>query len=250
MRQAVFILTTTAIIIVIINNTGAVLSNWKKNPADPKLDMAKDSVDDQFKGCVEETYKRVMDKILDDELNKDAEFKRLWNAYSNIEDPFTRIIKVYTGSIEIHSKFNDAVKSGKNNYPQKFNYISFHFLLTRAVQIHKVKKCIDVFRRTDLSFETPKINDVMRFGGFASSSHRDDLTDFGRKSCFKINTCYGADIAELSVMPNEEEVLVPPFEKFTITKIEKNQMKCEVIYTLKSVEAISNMNCKLVKKLY
>ncbi|XP_060750525.1 erythroblast NAD(P)(+)--arginine ADP-ribosyltransferase-like [Tachysurus vachellii] len=251
MRQVVFILTTTAIIIVIINNnTGAVLSNQKKNPA-YKLDMAKDSVDDQFIGCAEETYKRIIDEVLGEELNKNKKFQQSWNKYSNIEDNFIRIIKVYTDPLgKLYSKLNDAVSSGKNDYPQNFNYIAFHFLLTRAVQIYKVKSCVNVFRRTTDDFERPEINDVMRFGKFASTSLNKDLQKFGRKTCFKINTCYGADIAELSKIPDEKEVLVPPFEKFTMTNITENQMNCEVIYTLKSVEAISNMNCKLVKKLY
>ncbi|XP_060750534.1 ecto-ADP-ribosyltransferase 5-like [Tachysurus vachellii] len=250
MRQAVFILTTTAIIIVIIN-TGAVLSNRKKNPA-YKLDMAKDSVDDQFIGCAEETNKLIIDKVLGEELNKNKKFQQSWNKYSNVKDNFIRIIMVYTDPLgKLYSKLNDAVSSGKNDYPQNFNYVAFHFLLTRAIQIYKVQSCVNVFRRTTVDFERPKINDEMRFGRFASTSVKDDMHKiFGTKSCFKINTCYGSNIAKISKITNEEEVLVPPFEKFTITNITENQMNCEVIYTLKSAGTFSNMNCKLVKKLY
>ncbi|XP_026999331.2 erythroblast NAD(P)(+)--arginine ADP-ribosyltransferase-like [Tachysurus fulvidraco] len=248
MRQAVFILTTTAIIIIIIN-TGAVLSKLEKNPA-YKLDMAADSVDDQFIGCAEETYKLIKDKVLDEELNKNKDFKNIWNKYLNIEDDFIRIIKVYTSSVEeeLYSKFNDAVSSGKNEYPQTFKYTAFHFLLTRAVQIHKVPSCFNVFRRTAVSFEA-KINDVIRFGRFASTSFRKDLDFFGNKSCFEINTCFGADISTISVLPDEEEVLVPPYEMFTITKItlKTNHMNCEVLYTLKSAGNFSCMNCELLK---
>ncbi|XP_060745533.1 NAD(P)(+)--arginine ADP-ribosyltransferase 2-like [Tachysurus vachellii] len=247
MRQAVFILTTTAIIIVIIN-TGAVLSNRKQNPA-YKLDMAKDSVDDQFIGCAEETNKLIIDKVLGEELNKDAEFKKLWNKYSNSTDNFTRIIKVYTHPGVLYSKFNAAARSGKKYYPKTFNYTAFHFLLTRAVQIYKVLSCVNVFRRTNVSFEIPKINAAMRFGGFASTSFKKDLKIFGNKSCFEINTCFGANITNISRLPDEEEVLVPPYEMFTITNItrEKNYMNCEVLYTLKSAGNFSYMNCELLK---
>ncbi|KAK2866686.1 hypothetical protein Q7C36_002742 [Tachysurus vachellii] len=247
MKQAVFIL-----VIIVIINTGAVLSNQKKSSA-YKLDMAKDSVDDQFIGCDEKTYKMIK-KVLKKELNKNKDFKNIWNKYSNITDDFTRIIKVYTDSWGFHSKFNDAVSSGKIYYPKKFYYTAFHFLLTRAVQMYKVPRCIDVFRRTNVHFEIPKINDVMRFGRFASTSVKDDMHEiFGSKSCFKINTCFGANIAKLSVKPKEEEVLVPPFEIFTITNIEINiekTLKCEVLYTLKSAGTFSCMNCELLKKLY
>ncbi|XP_047673271.1 ecto-ADP-ribosyltransferase 5-like isoform X1 [Tachysurus fulvidraco] len=246
MRQAVFILTTTAIIIVIIN-TGAVLSNRKKNSA-YKLDMAPDSVDDQFIGCAEETHKLIIDKVLKEDLIKSKEFNKSWNKYSNITDNFTRIIKVYTDPLgDLYSKFNAAVSSGKKHYPKTFNYTAFHFLLTRAIQIYKVLSCVDVFRRTNVDFNIPKINDVMRFGRFASTSVKDDMhKKFGSKSCFKINTCFGANISNISKIPDEEEVLVPPYEIFIIKNIEKKQMNCEVLYTLKSVGNFSCMDCELL----
>ncbi|KAK2866685.1 hypothetical protein Q7C36_002741 [Tachysurus vachellii] len=85
MRQAVFILTTTAIIILIIN-TGAVLSNRKKTPADPKLDMAPDSVDDQFKDCVNGTYKLIINEVLKEDLNKSKEFNKSWETSEEEEE--------------------------------------------------------------------------------------------------------------------------------------------------------------------
>ncbi|XP_026999332.2 NAD(P)(+)--arginine ADP-ribosyltransferase 2-like [Tachysurus fulvidraco] len=248
MRQAVFILTTTAIIIVIINTGANGLSKRKKTSA-LKLDMAPDSVDDQFIGCTEK-ISNLINKVLETELNKNKDFKNIWNKYPNITDHITRIIKVYTDPWGFHSKFNDAVSSGKKYYTKKFYYKAFHFLLTRAVQKYKVKSCVVVYRRTTVDYETPEINDVMRFGRFASTSFEEDLIKFGNKSCFKINTCLGADIGKLSEIPNEKEVLVPPYENFTITNIEKNKMNCEVLYTLKSAGPFSNMNCELLKKLY
>ncbi|KAG7324824.1 hypothetical protein KOW79_011140 [Hemibagrus wyckioides] len=63
MRKAVFI-NTTAIIII---NTLAVVCTWEK---DMKLDMALDSVDDQYIGCENEMYNLVKSKILKEELGK------------------------------------------------------------------------------------------------------------------------------------------------------------------------------------
>ncbi|XP_047673275.1 T-cell ecto-ADP-ribosyltransferase 2-like isoform X3 [Tachysurus fulvidraco] len=246
MKQAVFIL-----VIIVIINTGAVLSNRKKTSA-LKLDMASDSVDDQFIDCTEETDK-LINKVLKNELNTNEDFKKIWNKYPDINDHITRIIKVYTDPWGFHSKFNDAVSSGKNYYPKTFNYTAFHFLLTRAVQMYKVENCVNVFRRTHVSFKRPKINATMRFGRFASTSGNKTMNKiFGTKSCFQINTCFGANISEFSVKPEEDEVLVPPFEMFNITKItdKQNHMNCEVLYTLKSAKTFSNMNCELLKKLY
>ncbi|XP_058262938.1 erythroblast NAD(P)(+)--arginine ADP-ribosyltransferase-like [Hemibagrus wyckioides] len=248
MRKAVFI-NTTAIIItitIIIINTLAVVCTWKKDIV-YELDMALDSVDDQYIGCFYEMFNRIKTKILQEELKKNQKFERAWNKYSNITDNFTRIIKVYTEPGKLYKQFNDAVGSGIKNYHTQFNYKAFHFLLTRAVQMHKVQKCVDVFRRTDVYFKSNVSNPVMRFGRFTSTSFRNNMTKFGNISCFKIKTCYGANISAISVYPNEEEVLIPPFEKFKITNTENNKMNCGVLYTLQSAGTCSNMNCELFK---
>ncbi|XP_058261702.1 erythroblast NAD(P)(+)--arginine ADP-ribosyltransferase-like isoform X1 [Hemibagrus wyckioides] len=247
MRKAVFI-NTTAIITIIINNI-AVYCTWNDDNV-YELDTALDSVDDQYIGCVNESYNLIKTKILQEEFETNQEFENAWNKYSNITDDFTRIIKVYTTHNQLYKQFNDAVGSGRINYRTQFKYKAFHFLLTRAVQMHKVQKCVDVFRRTDVYFKSNDSNPVMRFDRFASTSLRNNIIDFGEISCFKINTCFGANISAISEFPDEEEVLVPPFEKFNITDITtiQNEMNCSVLYTLQSVGNFSNMNCELLKK--
>ncbi|MCI4384572.1 hypothetical protein PGIGA_G00040260, partial [Pangasianodon gigas] len=189
-----------------------------------RLDMAENSVDDQFKCCTDRMYKLITEKILPKELKYNKNFKNIWEKYSTFTDYFTRIIKVYTDpSSDLYKQFNEAVSSGRRKYVRKFTYKAFHFLLTRAIQIHQVKKCTHVFRRTNVSFDTNVVGHEMRFGRFASTSLRTNMSDtFGGISCFKVTTCFGANIAKISVLPKEEEVLIPPFEKFKITNIEKN----------------------------
>ncbi|XP_053368194.1 T-cell ecto-ADP-ribosyltransferase 1-like [Clarias gariepinus] len=213
-----------------------------------KLDMAPDSADDQFIGCEDQMYDLITQKILPNELNSDENFKYLWDHYKDVNDYFKRVIKVYTTEA-IHSQFNNAVSSGRKNYNSNFNYKALHFLLTRAIQIYQVKTCTNVFRRTEVSFDKNVLGHEMRFGRFASTSLKKDMTDFGSTSCFKIKTCFGAKIAHISVTPEEKEVLIPPFEKFKIAKIEKNRSNCDVVYTLQSTGKVSNMNCELTKNL-
>ncbi|XP_058262993.1 ecto-ADP-ribosyltransferase 5-like [Hemibagrus wyckioides] len=248
MRKAVFI-NTTAIIII---NTLAVVCTWEK---DMKLDMALDSVDDQYIGCENEMYNLVKSKILKEELGKRKLFKKVWNDYSNSTDDFERIIKVYTAESRnkkgpLYKKLNEAVGSGRKNYRTKFKYKAFHFLLTRALQIYKVPTCAEVFRRTNVSFERKVSNQEMRFDRFASTSEINNMNSFGNISCFKIETCYGANISNFSVYQGEKEVLIPPYEKFKITNItgSPNEMNCRVLYTLKSAGTCSNMNCELLNK--
>ncbi|XP_053368044.1 erythroblast NAD(P)(+)--arginine ADP-ribosyltransferase-like [Clarias gariepinus] len=212
------------------------------------LDMANNSVDDQFINCFDQTYNRIKESILPQELESNPLFKETWMHFSNISDIFTRIIKVYTTSKDLYSYLNNNVSSGRENYIRTFNYKAFHFLLTHAIQKYKVRNCTDVFRKTTVRFNINVLDQEMRFGRFASTSLRDDITTFGSSSCFKINTCFGANIANMSEFPKEEEVLIPPFEKFRITNITtaKNKLNCSVIYTLQSTGNFSNMNCELI----
>ncbi|XP_053094479.1 ecto-ADP-ribosyltransferase 5-like [Pangasianodon hypophthalmus] len=191
-----------------------------------RLDMAENSVDDQFIGCTDEMYKRITNTTLLKELKSHKKFKNIWEKYSKFTDNFTRIIKVYTDlHSDLYKKFNEAVSSGRRKYVSKFTYKAFHFLLTRAVQIHQVKNCTHVFRRTNVSFDANVLGHQMRFGRFASTSLRTNMSHtFGGISCFNVTTCFGANIANISVLPKEEEVLIPPFEKFKITKKKTDEL--------------------------
>lgn len=192
-------------------------------------------------------YKLVNTTLLPQELNKNPVFKSLWNKYPGFTN-FDRMIKVYTDN-DFYSKFNAAVSSGRPSYINKFDYKASHFLLTRGVQEYKVQKCALVYRGTTETFKISDPRSEMRFGRFASTSRNIKAAfKFGKTSCFKVKTCFGADISKLSVYSFEEEVLVPPFEKFQIKKMEKNVMGCGTLYTMESTGKLSYMDCELFKK--
>ncbi|KAF7705627.1 NAD(P)(+)--arginine ADP-ribosyltransferase 2-like [Silurus meridionalis] len=212
-----------------------------------KLDMAKDSVDDQFIGCEKTMFYKIKQQILPKEFKFDVGFTTTWNKYKNIPDDFKRIIKVYTSPYGSYSKLNNAVGSGRPKYKTHFNYKAYHFLLTRAIQKYQVKQCTNVFRWTKVNFDSAFRGQQMRFGRFASTTLKSNLPGFGTKTCFKIRTCFGAYISSMSVFPNEQEVLIPPYEKFIITNVMYNTMNCRIVYTLQSTGKFSNMNCALLK---
>ncbi|KAM9462901.1 GPI-linked NAD(P)(+)--arginine ADP-ribosyltransferase 1-like [Clarias gariepinus] len=245
MKIAVKVFTIVIIISVVCY---AEKKSWTSDPVF-KLDLAPDSVDDQFTGCENKMCRLITQKILPNELNSNKKFKNVWSKFKNIKNYFKRAIKVYTSN-DIYLEFNVAVRSGRKSYISNFNYKAFHFFLTRALQVYRVNKCTNVFRRTKVLFDKNVLNKEVRLGGFASTSLKSNKIQFGNRSCFKIKTCYGANIASMSVFPKEEEVLIPPFEKFKITSINtgKNEMNCTVLYTLQSTGKLSYMNCKLLKK--
>ncbi|XP_067438148.1 ecto-ADP-ribosyltransferase 5-like [Thunnus thynnus] len=235
------------------------LSGSSPPPPDPiPLNMVPEAVDDKYEGCTEEMEKKVKSTY----FNKEnvGTLKMVWEKCSKIKHPEDEALTinhmlaicVYTSN-DIYAEFNQAVRTGKSIYGSTFPFHSLHYWLTTAIQtLHRNQKkqdCQTAYRKTNKEF-TGKVNDIIRFGMFASSSKRTNLTDFGNKTCFKIETCSGAYLKHYSLYPDQEEVLIPPYEKFKITKIIKGRGKfpdledCEKVFVLVSTRDQSNLNCK------
>ncbi|XP_027874877.1 erythroblast NAD(P)(+)--arginine ADP-ribosyltransferase-like isoform X1 [Xiphophorus couchianus] len=228
------------------------------------LDLAPNSVDDMYNGCEDEMGKRVASLL---NTEKKGEFREAWRAaqkcYSNnwatttsrLKKEQIMAIHAYTlGMPPIYDKFNKAVRTQKSGYKTKFQYHALHFYLTMALRSlkHNAPQCVKTYRRTNCKFET-EINREIRFGGFTSSSEGGyPSPHFGDQSCFEITTCFGADISTFSMFEWENEVLIPPYEVFKVTDIQKrsgkNFLPCQVVYKLKSTRKTrSSLNCALTK---
>ncbi|XP_030288590.1 erythroblast NAD(P)(+)--arginine ADP-ribosyltransferase-like [Sparus aurata] len=227
------------------------------------LSMADDSVDDMYFGCDDAMMERVKKDYLEEE-KYEKPFAKAWDeagecAERKLEHRENKALTIdhlqaicaYTDD-NIYTMFNDVVRTGRSIYGSSFKFHSLHFLLTSAIQILKTDYyCHTTYRRTRVRF-TGEVSDRIRFGSFASSSFRTDLTDFGHETCFKIETCLGAPLKKYSVFPDEEEVLIPPYEVFNITEKISGQVKidgltdCKVIFVLKNLGSRSTLNCKAV----
>ncbi|KAF7645287.1 hypothetical protein LDENG_00207010 [Lucifuga dentata] len=226
-----------------------------KAPTVILLDMAEHSVDDMYNGCREEMTQMVQTKYKEEI----KQFEDLWNDAEECADrnaltkDHMQVICVYTSGFKnFYEKFNEAVRTGREQYGTSFPYHSFHFLLTIAIQLLKENQgCHMVYRRSELKF-IGKVNQIIRFGSFTSCSFRNSITYFGEESCFKILTCCGASLKTYSHFDTEEEVLIPPYEKFKITESFKGtQVKyqtymsdCKAVYILESTGVHSDLNCK------
>ena len=191
------------------------------------------------------------------------EFARVWNAastcamdqYSKVKEDkdltkdHVQAICVYTSDyLKFYKTFNDSVQTDRAIYGTYFQFHSLHFWLTSAVQILN-KKCHITYRRTFRRFNG-NVGDIVRFGFFASSSIRMNLTDSGRETCFKIVTCSGGAIEKYSMYKHEMEVLIPPYEKFMIKeKIEDGSLyglrDCNVVFILEGFGVSSNLDCQI-----
>lgn len=222
--------------------------------------MAENSVDDLYVGCKTNMADQVKTVLLENELNRSPEFKTAWqNGEMNATIPSDNLtwnhsvaIYVYTNSrFNLYQNFNNAVRTDKQKYQDKtFTWYSLFFYLAEAIQILKEMQngCKLTYRGTNFEFHENVLNTEVRFGQFASSSL--DLTEaelFGTKSCFEITTCEGADLENYSRFPEEKEVLIPPYEKFSVTEVKRRtdheDLWCETVYVLKSTGVRSDLNC-------
>ncbi|XP_062244578.1 erythroblast NAD(P)(+)--arginine ADP-ribosyltransferase-like [Platichthys flesus] len=231
------------------------------------LNLAKDSVDDMFLGCNVRMAKFVNNKYFKKENN--GTFADVWKKSNNcsiekfqnkdkkdvaLTKNHTQAICAFTSNfLEFYQTFNAAVRTSKKQYGTSFPFHFLHFWLTSAVQIlNENTDCKTTYRRTKDVF-SGKVGQIIRLGSFSSSSAKPNQTEFGNKTCFEINTCLGAPLKNYSTFPNEEEVLIPPYERFKIikiikTKLPENLSDCKSVYILESEGVLSNLNCKETRK--
>nr|XP_057923948.1 erythroblast NAD(P)(+)--arginine ADP-ribosyltransferase-like [Doryrhamphus excisus]XP_057923957.1 erythroblast NAD(P)(+)--arginine ADP-ribosyltransferase-like [Doryrhamphus excisus] len=239
------------------------------------LDMAEDAVDDMYEGCRDKMECKVRKDYLLQERHQD---KNLRLAWAEAEDYYRKIwgrkmsrrrsnalgkeqiMAIYIYSLDkppVYLDFNTEVRSQRSEYKTTFRYHTLHFFLTDAIEKLRLRrtaaeKCLTIFRRANAFFHQ-KANTIIRFGSFTSGAMGQYLKaeKYGNKTCFEVTTCFGADISLYSKLgESEREVLIPPYELFKVTKIERSTPKmklpCEVVYKLKSMErTLSNLNCAL-----
>ncbi|NP_001072682.1 GPI-linked NAD(P)(+)--arginine ADP-ribosyltransferase 1 precursor [Xenopus tropicalis] len=230
------------------------------------LDMAPSSYDDQYRGCTE-AMEAEIPKLFQYEYSLNKDFAEAWDSATfrweerkgkmvvppGFKDQYAIAIFSYTSNGPLHKIFNDAVRQAgqsRDYYLRSFNFKVLHYYLTRALQMLDAVEsptCHKVFRGIKGVRFKPEPRKPVRFGQFTSSSKDDQSAlSFGEDTFFSIHTCYGVNIRNFSFFPSEEEVLIPPFEKFKVTDF--STMSRKNIITLQSVEKSSVYNCEFVKE--
>ncbi|NXD45915.1 NARE ribosyltransferase, partial [Copsychus sechellarum] len=224
-----------------------------------RLDMAPNSFDDRYRGCgpamrVElpalnrsdfqnnSLFARVWPKAL-------AEWQRLGSPLSPLSSSAQAIALMAYTMDDLYQQFNDDVRElgrSPQEYRDNFHFKALHFLLTDALATLRDaqgKQCRCVLRGTDKYLFQANVGDIVRFGQFASASLCKDIAQgFGSTTVFKVQTCYGAHIKNFSRYPIEDEVLIPPFEKFKVTKVTEDGEKVRI--HLDSIGTYSKYNCE------
>ncbi|XP_054555491.1 T-cell ecto-ADP-ribosyltransferase 1-like [Talpa occidentalis] len=194
-----------------------------------QLDMAETFFDDQYEGCTEQMEAKAH-QLLTEELEANKTVKSAWEEaakhWDEIKDKIKGSIKnleklnafqatavvAYTGPIG--TDFTKAIREFKS---KKFRFKAFHYYLTTALQLLHEKKEYTVFRGSQARCNYPGKGNV-RFGQFASSSlSREQAIEFIKNkegTLLTIQTTLGVDISKLSLIPQQQEVLIPGYEEY------------------------------------
>lgn len=229
------------------------------------LDMAPNSFDDQYRGCGR-MMKEELQELNRTEFTNNSVYANAWtiaaaewrNRRGRVpQTPTLRpehaiAFLAYTQQGPLYRAFNVAVREAgrsRGEYLRNFHFKVLHFLLTEALhslrdtrhhQCHRVYRGVQGIRFTARSWQS------IRFGHFTSASLRYESTqNFGQDTFFSMETCYGVPIRDFSSFPEEEEVLIPPFESFEVTSVTRNGSRA--LIQLRSQAANSTYNCEFVK---
>ncbi|XP_035166954.1 NAD(P)(+)--arginine ADP-ribosyltransferase 2-like [Oxyura jamaicensis] len=227
------------------------------------MDMAQNCFDDQYQNCTFKTTKELLKRSLT-EFNKKIYIQTLktllkkWRKIlgksshrEGLQRKQALALMAYTAGKEVQAQFNAAVREGgqsHNYYLQSFHFKTLHFLLTKAVQkLREVQgqKCHNVYRGVTGTRFTAQLEQTVRFGQFATTSLNEMAAQkFGRDTFFSVHTCYGVLIRNFSFYPNEDEVLIPPYEVFMVTTF--TRYKEGTFIQLQSIGLRSTYNCALL----
>ncbi|XP_069059837.1 GPI-linked NAD(P)(+)--arginine ADP-ribosyltransferase 1-like isoform X2 [Pleurodeles waltl] len=228
--------------------------------------MALIAYDDQYKGC-EKAMEAEIPQLFQLEYKSNPDFASAWDAAKEewedrkrytvkplgFKDEYAIAILAYTINGPLHKVFNAAVREAgrsREYYLRNFKFKALHYFLTNALRVldeQDTPKCHIVYRGIKgVRFKSVGQKPI-RFGQFTSSSlNSENALQFGKDTIFTIETCYGVSVKNFSFFPEEEEVLIPPFEKFKVTNFSKDQDKN--IIGLQSMEKSSNYNCEFAKE--
>ncbi|XP_041090319.1 erythroblast NAD(P)(+)--arginine ADP-ribosyltransferase-like [Polyodon spathula] len=217
------------------------------------MDFAKQSLDNQYKGCRDKMLQKVQKVYLLRELKQNPKFNSAWsNAKSAMKSKslgyltLEQATAIYAYTMPgVYSDFNKAVRNGGEKNYKAFPFKALHFYLTDALKKLKTKfkNCYNVYRGVSKPTSVGK-GKVVRFGQFTSTSRSlQKAKNFGSATIFHMVTCQGAPIQSYSMFPPENEVLVPPFERFRVEGINGHQIRLTPLPKTTSI-----YNCLAVHK--
>ncbi|XP_027563025.1 GPI-linked NAD(P)(+)--arginine ADP-ribosyltransferase 1-like, partial [Neopelma chrysocephalum] len=230
------------------------------------LDMAPSAFDDRYRGCGP-AMAAALPALNRSEFPLNADYAAgwalaaaEWRVRGSPASPKTPLspeqavaLLAYTAPVPLHRAFNAASRAAgrsRRHYREGFHFKALHFLLTGAVGELWEKQgrpCRRVFRGVSGVRFRARAGSAVRFGHFASASRRNGSAwAFGADTAFEVLTCHGAAVREFSFFPEEDEVLIPPYETFEVVEVAGGG-KDGVRIWLRSAGTLSNYNCEWLR---
>ncbi|XP_077460417.1 ecto-ADP-ribosyltransferase 4-like [Stigmatopora argus] len=170
----------------------------------------------------------------------DAEEKAKQPLHEYIEKRHSVALYTYTNvSLKYPNNIWDNVNIRRPQKEAKSLQRKLSSSLSEAIRIlkHSQLTCLKTTYRTQIILDQDITNKQIRFGTFllvANETSRERAA-----TCFKVNTCLGADISYYSALSLKNQVLVPPNEVFKVYSIHPDDAEdCNVTFKLES-----NFNC-------
>ncbi|XP_005430831.1 erythroblast NAD(P)(+)--arginine ADP-ribosyltransferase-like [Geospiza fortis] len=221
------------------------------------LDMAQDSFDDQYRGCGPAMTK-AFPALYKFEFQKNPLFAKTWvkaeaewrkrgSHVFPLASPAQAVAVMAYTMKDIYNGFNKAVRAAglsRQEYQNNFHFKTLHFLLTQAlVTLRHAQngQCHHVFQGVhDVRFQAQH-GDIIRFGEFTSAFLSTPTGECSNDTVLELHTCHGVEIQFFTEHPEQNLVLIPPFETFNVTQItqEGNQTQIQ----LRSTGTFSEYNC-------
>ncbi|XP_053834763.1 erythroblast NAD(P)(+)--arginine ADP-ribosyltransferase-like [Vidua macroura] len=226
------------------------------------LDMAQNSFDDQYQGCGP-AMTAALPALNRSEFQQNKKFAQVWlkaaaewqsrgSPVSPLSSPSQAVALMAYTMDDLYEEFNKAVRtagSSSQEYRNNFHFKTLHFLLTDALETLRdtpEQNCLEVgWVVCGIQFKAQS-GDTVRFGQFMSTSmSRPSAQCLEPSTLFLARTCHGVDIQKFSYYHSEKELLIPPFETFTVVQtIWDGKTQYIMLY---SNGLKSNYNCEWLK---
>lgn len=166
----------------------------------------------------------------------DAEQRAAAPAHSYMEKQHSVAIYVFTQAVRRPGRTVLAAPEGSEGQLSSETRSLFSHL-SDALQVlkHSQRLCQTTSYTTDAPSGLNLSGKLLRFATFILGS---DGREFGGNTCFRVHTCFGADVTHYSALKQNSQVLIPPYEVFRVASGPSDPHRAQVTYRLES-----DLNC-------
>lgn len=175
-------------------------------------------------------------------LNTSAIYSHAWSsAEKRAREPADRYMRrrqavalyAYTDLLQLRQRHPVVAGGMKRKWTkQRFDQRSFYNNLGEAIQIlkHNQVTCLHTALPAEALHNLNVSGELLRFRTFTMGYSGKSLSR--NSSCVAVRTCFGADVSRYSASKRHHQVLIPPYEVFTVANGPGNWPGCRAVRRL------------------